>query len=105
MTMAQPTSLVTGYSVFEMIGTQDEIIDVKTKETIIVVLISLVSVSLFTVFVPIVPETEYAPCYVPCGNSAFVIIHYSSLMSFHFFKVGAVFGACGGNYRMSSLKD
>jgi hypothetical protein len=63
----------------------------------LVVFLSIIVVecaTLFVLFVPVVPETANVPCYAnPCPQGPFVSNYYGSV-SFHYFNVGMVFGAC-----------
>ena len=57
--------------------------------------------TLFIIFVPVVPEIANLPCFsgpIACPNqvSVYVVNYYGSI-SFHYFKVGMVYGACNGN--------
>jgi len=58
--------------------------------------------TLFVLFVPIVPETATAPCYTPACNMPILIFNYYGSVSFHYFNVGMVYGACNGFQMVTS---
>jgi hypothetical protein len=58
--------------------------------------------TLFILFIPVVPETTNVPCYAnSCPQGPFVSDYYGSV-SFHYFNVGMVFGACNGFQMVTS---
>jgi hypothetical protein len=64
----------------------------------VLIIVAVEVAALFVVFVPVVRETEAIPCYMPCG-AAFIVTNYSVSISYQYFGVGIVYGACGGNFQ------
>jgi hypothetical protein len=68
----------------------------------LVVVLGIIAVecaTIFIIFVPVVPETASEPCFgggCPHYTSLLVFNYYGSI-SFHYFKVGMVYGACNSN--------
>jgi hypothetical protein len=63
---------------------------------VISLVIALECATLFVVFVPVVHETAEEPCFMSTCTQAVLVFDYYGSISFHYFNVGMVYGACGG---------
>ena len=61
-----------------------------------VVLLTVTLAALFVVFVPVVPQTQPAPCYLTCRSNSGYTAHYSASVSFVYFNIGGVYQGCNG---------
>jgi hypothetical protein len=63
---------------------------------IVFIILALEIATLFIIFVPVVPETAKEPCFMSTCTQAVLVFDYYGSISFHYFNVGMVYGACGG---------
>jgi len=59
-------------------------------------IIAIECATLFVLFVPVVRDSQFIPCYSPCKYGAGFEANYTSSISFHYLNVGAVYGVRGG---------
>ena len=66
----------------------------------LVVVLSLIVIecaTLFVIFVPVVHDSHFIPCYSgSVCSGAGIKANYTASISFHYLNVGAVYGVCGG---------
>ena len=69
---------------------------------VVLAILAVECATLFIIFVPIVPETAHEPCLIgACARPVLEFSYYGSI-SFHYFNVGMVFGACNGFQMVTS---
>ncbi len=62
----------------------------------ILLIIAVECATLFVLFVPVIHDSQFVPCYSPCKYGAGFDANYTSSVSFHYLNVGGVYGVCGG---------
>jgi hypothetical protein len=65
----------------------------RKRASVVVLIVVLTFVSVFSIFVPIIPQQELGPCYDAC--SASVQVNYTVSISYHLTNTGAVADGCG----------
>jgi hypothetical protein len=72
----------------------------RQRTKAIAILLGFIVVS-FLVFAPVVPQPWTIPgcTFLPCpSDSQPLVFHYYSSVAFYYFKIGGIYGACGGYY-------
>jgi hypothetical protein len=69
----------------------------------VLIIVAVEVAALFVMFVPVVHETAALPCYMPCG-AAFIVVNYSASISYQYFGVGFVYGACDSHFQLVFAK-
>jgi hypothetical protein len=79
---------------------------VRTSLALVVALgiIVVECMTLFILFVPVIAETASEPCLGSAcpQNVSVLVFHYYGSISFHYFKVGMVYGGCNGFQMVTS---